>query len=163
MVSTRFITLWYSWVPRPVLPMNPVAWESLHHHHGVVLVGQVADLVQWSDVAVHGEHPVGDDHPQAAALGLLQFLLQVGHAVVLVVEHLGLAQLQAVDNGGVDQPIRRSWRPPGSAPRRTARRWLPCRRGTGRCPPRPRNSLSFSSSSLWMSWVPQMKRTEDSP
>ena len=27
----------------------------------------------------------------------------------------------------------------------------------------PRNSASFPSSSLWMDWVPQMKRTELRP
>jgi hypothetical protein len=27
----------------------------------------------------------------------------------------------------------------------------------------PTKAASFASSSLWMSWVPQMKRTEDMP
>lgn len=31
------------------------------HHHGVVLIGQVADLVELGDGAVHGEGAVGDD------------------------------------------------------------------------------------------------------
>ena len=35
------------------------------HDHGVVAVGEVADLGERGDVAVHGEDAVGDDQPAA--------------------------------------------------------------------------------------------------
>ena len=39
-------------------------------HQGVVLVGQIADLVELGDVAVHGEHAVGGDQLEAGTGGI---------------------------------------------------------------------------------------------
>ena len=68
-----------------------------------VAVAQGADLVQLRDRAVHGKHTVGEHQLEARAfgIGLLQATLQVGHLVVLVAPALGLAQANAVDDGGV--------------------------------------------------------------
>ena len=39
----------------------------VHHHERVVALGQVADLGERRDVAVHGEHAVGGDQPRPRA------------------------------------------------------------------------------------------------
>jgi len=93
----------------------------VHHDQGVVLVGQVADLLQPDDVAVHGEGAVGGDHLEAATflIGFLEAALQplgrlaggrvqfldVAHVGVLVGPPLGLAEAHAVDDGGVVQRV----------------------------------------------------------
>lgn len=77
------------------------------HHHGVVPLGQVADLGERGDVAVHREDAVGDDELAAgAALGrLLELLLQVGHVAVGVAEAAGLGEADAVDDRGVVEGV----------------------------------------------------------
>ena len=75
------------------------------HHHGVVLVGQLVDLVQRADVAVHREDAVGDDDAEAVLLGGLELLLEVGHVGVGVAVALGLAEADAVDDGGVVEGV----------------------------------------------------------
>nr|GEU28576.1 hypothetical protein [Tanacetum cinerariifolium] len=76
------------------------------HHQRAVAVGQVADLVELGDGAVHREHAVGDDHLVALAGGGLQLGFQVGHVVVSVAQARGLAQADAVNDRGVVQGVR---------------------------------------------------------
>ena len=52
-----------SGVPRPPSPTKPTACESSTSTSALVLVGQVADLVERGERAVHREHAVGDDAP----------------------------------------------------------------------------------------------------
>ena len=63
--------------PAPVLADEPDGVRVVDHHHGVVALGQVADLAQRRDVAVHREDAVGRDQPAPCAGGLLQLLLEV--------------------------------------------------------------------------------------
>ena len=81
----------------------------------LVLVGQPADLGQRADVPVHREHAVRHNQPRAVILpqssgvqGVLvthlrvrQPPLQVRHVLVLVAQLFGLAQPDAVNDGGV--------------------------------------------------------------
>ena len=55
-----------SWVPRPVLPMNPEAWESSTRTMASYFSAERDDLVELGDVAVHREDAVGDDHLRRA-------------------------------------------------------------------------------------------------
>ena len=73
----------------------------VHHDQRVVLVSEVADALQVRDIPVHGEHAVGGDELDPAALSLLQLGVEVVHIVVLIAEPLGLAETDAVDDGGV--------------------------------------------------------------
>src|SRR5580704_14989 len=77
----------------------------IHHHQGVVTFGQVADLAQPGDEAVHGEYPVGRDEPRARARGLLQTLLELRHVIVGVAVALRLAQANTVDDAGVVEGV----------------------------------------------------------
>ena len=77
----------------------------IDHHEGIVLLCQVTDLIHRSDVAVHGEDPVGDDDAEACGLGFLEDALEVLHVGVLIAVALSLAQTHAVDDGGVVQGV----------------------------------------------------------
>ena len=79
----------------------------IHHHQGVVFVGQIADGFEVGDDTVHGEHTVGGDQLEAGAvgIGLLELGFQLGHVVVGVAIAPGLAQPYAVDDGGVVECI----------------------------------------------------------
>ena len=70
-----------------------------------VPLGQRHDLAQRRHVTVHGEDPVGHDHPEAGPGGVDELRLQVAHVRVLVDQPLRLAQPDAVDDGGVVQPV----------------------------------------------------------
>ncbi len=77
----------------------------VHHHQGVVLLGEVADGFQRRQVAVHGEHTVGDDDPAPGILRLNEPGLELRHVLVGVAEPLGLAEPDAVDDGGVVESV----------------------------------------------------------
>ena len=81
----------------------------VHHHQGVVLVGEVADRLKRGEEAVHGEDAIGDDDhaPGRVLLGarLDQFRFEVRHVPVGVAEALRLAEPDAVDNRGVVQGV----------------------------------------------------------
>ena len=80
----------------------------VHHHQGLVLIGQVADFVELRNRAIHRKRAVGDDNAVARALGrgVLQLLFEVGHVVVQVAVALGLAQAHPVDDAGVVEGVR---------------------------------------------------------
>ena len=75
----------------------------VHHNHGVVLVGKVADAHEVGLVALHGEDAVGGDHAEAGVLRLLQLVFQVRHVVVPVDLASGFAEPDAVDDARVVQ------------------------------------------------------------
>ncbi len=133
------------------------------HHHRAVFLGEIADRVELREVAVHREHAVGRDHAQPLALRLLQRLFERVHVAVRIAMALGLAEADAVDDRGVvervgdDRVLLAEQRLEEAAVRVEARA---CR---GSCPPCRRTSRSSCSSSLWMSCVPQMKRTLERP
>lgn len=83
----------------------------INHHQRTVLIRQVADLLQRRQVAIHGEHPIGDDDGPTCTgavvqlRGGLQLLLQVSHVPVGVAEAGCLGQADAVNNRGVVQRI----------------------------------------------------------
>ena len=64
-------------------------------------VAALQKLVEARDLPLGAEHAVGDDHPRALVLVVLQLLLQVGHVGVLVRIVLGLREPDAVDDAGV--------------------------------------------------------------
>ena len=79
----------------------------VHHDQGAVLLGDVADLGQLGDVAVHAEDAVRDDELEAGPgpLRRLELGLEIGHVAVLVAEALRLGEPDAVDEGGVVQLV----------------------------------------------------------
>ena len=67
------------------------------HDQGVVPIGEVADLVQGCERAVHREHAVGNDHSATGGGCGSQLGLEIGHVRILVTQPLGLAQANTVD------------------------------------------------------------------
>ena len=103
MTSMRSRTPSSSAAPRPVGAEVAGGVAVVDPDRRVVLVGQVADVRQLRQVAVHAEDAVGEDQLEPAALRFFELGLQVGHVVVLVAEPLGLAEPHAVDDRGVVQ------------------------------------------------------------
>ena len=77
----------------------------VHHDHCVVFVGQLVDLVQWADIAVHGEDTIGDDDAETVLLGSLELLLEVCHIGVGIAVALCFAEADTVDDGGVVEGV----------------------------------------------------------
>ena len=77
------------------------------HDERAVALGEVADLRQLRDVAVHREDAVGGDQLEARAVrvGLLQPRLQLVHVGVGEAVALRLAEPDAVDDRGVVQRV----------------------------------------------------------
>ena len=76
-------------------------------HHGVVLLRQRSDLVEFRDEAVHREGAIGADQlgARASRVGGLQLRFQIGHVAIGIAEAFGLAQADAVDDRGVVQRV----------------------------------------------------------
>lgn len=87
------------------LPDESSSVALVHIDVRVVLLGQLVDLVERSDVPVHREHSVSDDHPHSRCLELLELLLEVGHVQVLEASLLRLAEADTVDDGGVVEGV----------------------------------------------------------
>ena len=70
---------------------------------GAVALGEVADLGERGDIAVHREDAVGRDQLEARAggVGRLELRLEIGHVGIPVAVALGLAEADAVDDRGV--------------------------------------------------------------
>ena len=77
----------------------------VHHDDGAMLVGEVADLGERRDRAVHREDPVGRDELHAGGLRLDQLRLEVGQVAIGVAESLGLAEADAVDDRGMVERV----------------------------------------------------------
>ena len=103
--SMRPSTPQRSCVPRPVWPMNPVGVRIVEEHHRVIRLGEAHDFIELRQVAVHGEDAVGDDHPKALVLVLLQLLFQVRHVGVFEAVLHRFRQAHAVDDGRMHQPV----------------------------------------------------------
>ena len=73
---------------------------------GTVALGELVDLIEGSDVSVHGENSVSDDYSQTTVLCILKLLLENLHVHVLVAESARLAKSDSIDDGGVVELIR---------------------------------------------------------
>ena len=131
----------------------------------VVALGEIADLVERGDDAVHREDAVGGDQLEARAgrVGRLQLRLEIGHVVVAVAVALRLAEADAVDDRGVVELVGND-RVLG-AEQRLEQAAIGVEAGgiEDRVLDAAARRESWSSSCLWIAWVPQMKRTEAMP
>ena len=77
------------------------------HDERIVPVGQVADVVQACNDAVHREHAIGRDQLRArpGCGGLLESRLQFVEIVVRVAQALRLAEPDAVDDARVIERV----------------------------------------------------------
>ena len=77
----------------------------VHGHYGVVLAGQLQNVRQPGDIALHREDAVGEHQSGAGVLRSLELLLQVGHVGVLVDRGAALAdrtgEADGVDDRGM--------------------------------------------------------------
>ena len=73
------------------------------HDQSTVLVGEVANSSDLSDIAVHRKHAVGHNDFEAMScfIGGLKLLFQVRHVVVGVAVSGRLAQADSIDDGGM--------------------------------------------------------------
>ena len=81
-----------------LLAQDAHGMRIVHHHQGVVLVGQVANGLEVGDDAIHREDAVGGDELEPGPAGLLLLGLQIRHVVVVVAQPLSLAEPDAVDD-----------------------------------------------------------------
>ena len=63
----------------------------VHKGEGTVAFSQRVNLVERSDISIHGEDSICDDNSEATVLSLLQLLLEDLHVQMLVTVSLGLA------------------------------------------------------------------------
>ena len=87
------------------LAYNTGRMTFVDHDQGIVLFGQVANLVDGRHVAIHRKDAIGHDDAEALLLRCLQLIFEVGHVGVGIAVALGLAQAHAVDDGGVVEGI----------------------------------------------------------
>ena len=83
------------------LAEKPGSVALVYEDEGVVLLSKSLDIRQRTNIPVHGEDAVRDNETTPAVLSVGQHLLQVGHVLVFVAVLLGLAQPDAVNDGGV--------------------------------------------------------------
>ena len=77
----------------------------VHHHHGVVLIRQIADPLQIGNNSVHGKNAVGGNQLDTGPCRIrrLQLRLQIRHVIVFVAVAFCLAKPHAVDNRSMIQ------------------------------------------------------------
>ena len=132
------------------------------HDEGVIFVGQLADGFQVGDFAVHGEDAIGGDKLETLLGGVLELFFQVGHVVVSVTEAGGFAEADAVDDTGVIQFVADNG--VFGAEDGFKQTGIGIEAGGVEDGVFGAEELgNFLFESLWMSWVPQMKRTEAMP
>lgn len=74
----------------------------IDHHDGSILVGEIAELVDGADVAIHREDAVGDEELAAGlVLNFLEQLFGVGDVFVAEDFDLGAGEACSVDDAGV--------------------------------------------------------------
>ena len=83
---------------------EPVACESSTMTSAPYLSGEIADLVQRRDAAVHREDAIGGDEPRAAILRV-PVLFELGEIAVGVAQAPRFAQPDAVDDAGVVERV----------------------------------------------------------
>jgi hypothetical protein len=132
------------------------------HHQSVVAPRKLGDAVEGRDIAVHAEDAVGGDEPRAGILRGLQLRLQILHIGMAIAVALGLAEADAVDDGGMVEGVADD-------------RILLLQQGLEEPAigieaggiedgiPHAEEAGDRASSALCKSWVPQMKRTEARP
>jgi hypothetical protein len=85
---------------------NPGGVGIIDHHDGTVLVGDIAELVDGADVAVHRKDAVGDEELAARlVLYLFQQLFGVCHILMAKDFDFGAGEARAIDDAGVIQLI----------------------------------------------------------
>ena len=85
---------------------NALSVRVVDHGQQAVPFGDRENLVQGRHVAVHAEHPIGDDHATAIVEQVLLDLgLQIGRIAVLIDDDLGPRQARPVNDAGVVQPV----------------------------------------------------------
>ena len=77
----------------------------IHHHEGIVFLSQLANLIERTYIAVHGEYAIGSDDAEALCLRFLELLLEVGHVGILIAITDSLAEANAVDDRCVIEGI----------------------------------------------------------
>ena len=85
----------------------PVRMAIVDHDEGAVALGEVADLAELRDVAVHREDAVGGDELEARAVGLrlLQLRFEIVHVGIGEAVAFRLAEPDAVDDRGVVERV----------------------------------------------------------
>ena len=86
-------------------PPHPGGVGLVHHHHGVVALGQLHHLPQRRDVPVHAEDRFGDDELPRVGGRIFQQALQVLHVAVAVHRHRRPREPAAVDDAGMVQLV----------------------------------------------------------
>ena len=75
------------------------------HHERRVPLGEIADILELRDGAVHGKHAVGCDEACAGVLRVLKRPFELVHVVVRIAQPPRLAQADAIDDAGVIQCV----------------------------------------------------------
>ena len=70
----------------------------IDEREGSVALGKLVYLVKGSNVTIHGEDPVGDDHSEAAILGFLKHLLEYLHVHMFIAKSSRLAKPDTINN-----------------------------------------------------------------
>src|SRR5687768_17515990 len=78
----------------------------IYHHHCIILLCQVANLVNLSDDTIHGKHTVGCNQPSADALYFLHDFLMIMHAIVRISIPGSFAKPDAIDDGSMIELVR---------------------------------------------------------
>ena len=86
---------------------DPAGVGVIHHHHGAVFFRQLHDLGKGGQVAIHGEHAVGDHQfPAGQRLNLGQNVFQRPGVLVGINPDLRARQPAAVDDAGMVELVR---------------------------------------------------------
>ena len=72
---------------------------------GTVALGELVDLIERSDVTIHRENTIGDNHSQATVLRILKLLFENLHVQVLVAESASLTESDAINDRGMIELI----------------------------------------------------------
>lgn len=76
------------------------------HEHGVVFGGELADVGEGGEIAVHAVEGFDEDEAFVAVGGvLLKAVVEVGGVVVFKADEFGTGEFGAVDHAGVDEAV----------------------------------------------------------
>ena len=72
----------------------------IDHHKRIVLVCQIAHLIDLSDISIHGENTIRNDHLESVigCCGSLQLGFQIRHVIVGIPKASCLAQPNTIDD-----------------------------------------------------------------
>ena len=77
----------------------------INEGEGTIALGEIVDLIKRSDVTVHGENSISDNHSQATILRVLEHLFEHLHIHVLVAESARLTESDAINDRGMIELI----------------------------------------------------------